>query len=615
MAIPLGSGIMSARQNAARPRAPAAALVVLAAVCGMPPQTASAPPARRVVFVSLDGGADWLVDRFMAEKKAPAFSRIATEGAAADGLLSVWPSLTAAAHATLWTGAPPRAHGISGNQVPVLPALEHTIIEQQSGYLSSVLALEPIWITAARAGRRVLVLQATQGAPFTGQFPDRLLQFDVFANELSRMALVEGSVAAGPYRFAVGDDPASIAAGPEGSVLLSVGDTHAQLAPRAGRRWSGTMRALVGGRSGFFRTGLISYDPGSGAFVLMRGRVSEVVSSEPGERDAFVRSAGTMMDWGLLRLYQRGQLGRTLAEGGDGEAEEVLAEAVSVNQEYADGALAYAAARPWDLLIAYNPGLDLVQHSLLGMLDSESSAYRATLAPRVWPHLEKMFARSADDYIALLRRRFPDAAIVIVSDHGTEGTGRTLYPNAVLAQAGLLALREDGTVDLSRTKALYLEGRPSAITINATSWKSGIVREEERDSVKRAVTAALLGARDPETGGHVVRAVFDAESDGLTLGFGSPGVDLIFDAAPDYATSAALGRPSIAERAVPTGEGEHGPAPFRRKLHGIFYAVGPGIQAGMRLPLVQLTDVAPTVAALLGIPPPAHSIGRPLPLQ
>ena len=57
----------------------------------------------------------------IAEGKAPAFARMAAEGSVAEGLLSVWPSLTASAHATLWTGAPPRVHGVSGNQVPVLP--------------------------------------------------------------------------------------------------------------------------------------------------------------------------------------------------------------------------------------------------------------------------------------------------------------------------------------------------------------------------------------------------------------------------------------------------------------------------------------------------------------
>jgi predicted AlkP superfamily phosphohydrolase/phosphomutase len=574
-----------------------------------------APPAARVILVSLDGGADWLIDRWMAEGKAPAFSKIAEEGAVAEAMIAVWPSLTAPAHATLWTGAPPRVHRIGGNRVPRLPASEHTLLDQQSGYLSTVLAAEPIWTTAARAGRQVLVLQASQGAPFTNQYPDRLLQFDVFANELARMVLVEGSVAAGPHRFTIGDQPASIEPGPGASVHLIVGDQRAQLFARVGRRWSPTMRARMDGKDGFFRAGLASYDSRSGAFVLMRGRVSDIASSHPAERAPFVAAAGTIMDHGLLSMYGRGGFGRTLVQGGDGEAEDMFAEALSVNQEYMDGSLAYAASKPWQLLVAYSANLDVIQHTLMGLIDPASSAYSTDIASRMWPHLEKLFARSADQYLALMRRTFPDATIVVASDHGTEGTGRKFFPNAIFAQAGLLSVGADGTVDLSRTKVLHLDGMGGTVAVNGVEWKAGIVSDGERDAVKREATRALLEARDPHTGAPMVRAVFDAERDGEGLGFGGPAVDLIFDPAPDYAPSAAVGGAANAESSAPLGEGEHGSSPFRRKLHGIFFAAGPGVRAGVRLPVIRSIDVAPTVAALLGIPPPAQSVGQALPIQ
>jgi predicted AlkP superfamily phosphohydrolase/phosphomutase len=605
-----------AQPRTARPvRSFAITLALLALALAWTRGTAGAPPAARVILVSLDGGADWLIDRWMAEGKAPAFSTMAEEGAVAEALLAVWPSLTAPAHATLWTGAPTRTHGVSGNLVPRLPASDHTLLEHQSGYVSSVLAAEPIWITAARAGRQVLVLQASQGAPFTNQYPDRLLQFDVFANELAGMAVVEGSVAAGPHAFTIGDQPASIEAGPDASLYIAVGDGRAQLFPQKGRRWSGTMRVRTGGRDGFFRAGLVSYDRRSGAFVLIRGRVSDISSSHPSERAAFVRATGSIMDHGLLQMYTHGRFGTTLAGGGSGVAEETFAEGLSANQEYMDGALAYAATRPWQLLVAYNPNLDLILHALTGLVDPSSSVCTPEVAARVWPHLERMFARSTDEYIRLMRTRFPDATIVIASDHGMEGTGRKFYPNAIFAQAGLLTLAADGTVDLSRTKVLHLGGMGGTVAVNGLPWKAGVVSDGERDAVKREATRALLDARDPETGAHMVRAVFDAERDGEGLGFGGPGVNLILDPAPDYAPSAAVGRAAIAESSGPVGEGEHGASPFRRKLHGIFFAAGPGVRAGVRLPVINSVDVAPTVAALLGIPPPAHSVGRALPIQ
>ncbi len=93
----------------------------------------SAAPARRVVLISFDAGADWIVDRMLGLGKAPAFAAIAREGAQADAMVSVMPSLTAPAHASLWTGAFPRAHGATDNYIPATPAAEHTLIERRSG--------------------------------------------------------------------------------------------------------------------------------------------------------------------------------------------------------------------------------------------------------------------------------------------------------------------------------------------------------------------------------------------------------------------------------------------------------------------------------------------------
>jgi arylsulfatase A-like enzyme len=44
-------------------------------------------------------------------------------------------------------------------------------------------------------------------------------------------------------------------------------------------------------------------------------------------------------------------------------------------------------------------------------------------------------------------------------------------------------------------------------------------------------------------------------------------------------------------------------------MHGIFVALGRGVPKGVRLPRVRAIDVAPTVARLLGIDPPASSEG------
>jgi hypothetical protein len=187
--------------------------VVVSLACATLPATSQAPAAApRVVLISFDAGADWIVDRMIAVGKAPAFTAMARDGAQADAMISVIPSLTAVAHASLWTGAFPRSHGATDNSMPMAPAALHTLVERRSGYLSDVLRAEPIWDTAARHGKRVMVLQASNGFPFTNRFPDRVTHFDVYANELLRSAMVRGTVGPDGMSFTIGDTPARVTA-------------------------------------------------------------------------------------------------------------------------------------------------------------------------------------------------------------------------------------------------------------------------------------------------------------------------------------------------------------------------------------------------------------------
>lgn len=59
--------------------------------------------------------------------------------------------------------------------------------------------------------------------------------------------------------------------------------------------------------------------------------------------------------------------------------------------------------------------------------------------------------------------------------------------------------------------------------------------------------------------------------------------------------------------------GAHGYDPELPSMHGILYALGRGVPSGARLEAQRAVDVAPTAAALLGIDPPAHAEGRPIP--
>ena len=571
------------------------------------------PPARRVVFVSFDAAADWIVDRLIANGKAPAFAALAREGAQADAMISVSPSLTAVAHASLWTGAFPRMHGITDNYMPKTPPAEHTLLERQSGFLGTALRAEPIWDAAARQGKRVLVAQASQGFPFTNRYPALTRQFDIYANELLASTVVSGSVGDSGLTFSIAETTASLRRGDAGALTLIVGSATATLLVGA---LSPPMAVRVNGVEGLTRVCLLGYDMASGRVLAVRGDVVRLMATDPTAREALLAEAGVTLGEVASGQYSSGRYGPSLAEDGDGSAERHLVTATLANQQYFDGILRYSASQPWDLLVVYVPTMDIAGHALAGMLDPDTPGHDAALAEKVWPYYEEVFARGVDNYVATIRRLLPDATLVIGADHGVEGNRRLWYPNAVLREAGLLVETGNGAADLSKTRAIFLHGHGGGVFVNSTRYKGGIVPERERADVKRRARNALLSARDPESDTPLVRAVIDTDLDGEGLGIGGEvAPDLYPDPTPGYNIGAVTGQRAVVGPARPMGFGAHGPFPSRRRLHGIFYAVGPGVRAGARPGIVRQVDAAPTVARLLGIDPPRDAVGRVLPIE
>jgi predicted AlkP superfamily phosphohydrolase/phosphomutase len=525
------------------------------------------------------------------------------------------PSLTSVAHASIWTGAPPSVTGVAGNAVLLAPPGEHTITDTATGFDSTARHAEPIWETVGRAGRRALVLQATGAWPFPVPPVRGVRLFDIYGDRLAAAQLVTGSLVHGQYPLDTPAGPATLTAIEGGTLRVDVAGRTFTVTPGADRAWTPPIPARIHEVDGSFSIGLLDYSAMTGAFMVVRGSVLRVASSDDAEVEAFRAKTGTLVDEGaFVGWYYRERLGPTLPSNGTGRAEERLVALAVASQSYFDGTLEYAATQSWDLLVCYTPALDEVGHALAGLVDPDSSRSTPALADRAWPYFERAYAATVERFLTSIRQRFPDATVVVTSDHGMEGTGRVVYPNVILRQAGLLELDGSGEIDVSRTRAALLEQRGGLVTLNMIERRSGIIAPSERAAVKRQVTAALLAARDPETGGPVIRGVLDADLDGASLGFSAEaGADLVLDPEPDYAISSDKSGTQVAGASrFAMGEGKHGPLPSRRRLQGIFYAAGPGVAPGLRLPLVHAIDVAPTVTRLLGIQPPAQSTGTPI---
>lgn len=133
---------------------------------------------------------------------------------------------------------------------------------------------------------------------------------------------------------------------------------------------------------------------------------------------------------------------------------------------------------------------------------------------------------------------------------------------------------------------------------------------EEREEVLRRAEEVLLAVRDPATGRPVVTRVFRPEElPGLGIG-GPRGGDLYFDLAPGYYASAAPASDVVGPSRTSWGRGGHGFWPERRDMHAIFYAAGPGLRSGVRIPGIRHVDIAPTLARAVGLPAPADACGH-----
>lgn len=602
----------------------------------------------RAILVSLDGSAAGLLDDAVARGVMPSLARLRQRGASATSSLSTLPAKTAAGHAALFTGAWSDRNGIAGNDVSV-PG--ESVLASDDGYTSTHLLAEPLWVTAARQGLDASVVSATQTFPFSpfleerrfgGNYGHGLTLMNAYqgvqlpdhvytAAELARREAgewlgelpahdgtaqeIEFEVAGARIDGLLYDDPADPTRGldtlylgldrdPRGGIVLKPSPPRGSDASAfAGL----TLRVGGGDAAAYFRLFELSAD--GSRILLYRSGVHLLRSSRPRIEAAAYQASGGFVGNGASRAYERGELGPPLWKGGDGAAERRYLESVALVARQltrlADFALDRTAR---DLLVTYLPYPDEALHVWSGYLDPSLPAHDPALASRLRGFLDDVL-KVADGYVGHLAARADERTLLAVAgDHGMAGTSRLLRPNVALAQAGLAALDARGSIDLARTKAVYFPGNSGFVLINRRSRPGGIVAPEEEDGVRAAVVSALRGVHEPAGGRPVVLDVLDARAAaGREPSFGGAnGGDLYLSLAAGYDVSASLRGPVVEEIAP---RGAHGLNPERPELQSGFVVAGPGVAAGVSLGPIRQIDVAPTLAALLGLDPPAQATG------
>ena len=223
----------------------------------------------------------------------------------------------------------------------------------------------------------------------------------------------------------------------------------------------------------------------------------------------------------------------------------------------------------------YFTGLDHVQH--------ESGPYSAN----AFAALEEI-----DDLIGQVRTAAERsgggrAVICVVSDHGFIRVEKELNLNAALRQAGLIEL--DGL------------GKPKSW--QASAWISGgsaaILLKDPLDNGLRKKTREVLKRLADDPGSGIYRILEGSEIRKLE---GFPEAAFVVGLRKGYRLGGDLKAPVT--RSI-TPAGTHGFLPEFPEMDASFFLAGPGVPAGRELGRIDMRDIAPTLAKLLGLTLPS----------
>jgi Type I phosphodiesterase / nucleotide pyrophosphatase len=185
----------------------------------------------------------------------------------------------------------------------------------------------------------------------------------------------------------------------------------------------------------------------------------------------------------------------------------------------------------------------------------------------------------------------PQTRIVIVSDHGFLNITHSVNLNIPFVQAGLIQFG----------KHAGYEGETTVVTAwKAQLWSAGgvtaVMLHDPADTATKVQVREILNkiAADPNDG---IDKVLDAEQIGEYGGF--PGASYLIVMKPGYTMGPAQSGPLVVAQSAL--KGSHGFWPQFTEMHSSFFILGAGVERGRDLGTIDMRQIAPTVARILGV--------------
>jgi predicted AlkP superfamily pyrophosphatase or phosphodiesterase len=202
--------------------------------------------------------------------------------------------------------------------------------------------------------------------------------------------------------------------------------------------------------------------------------------------------------------------------------------------------------------------------------------------------IDGMLARLAEQEL----RNYPNAVVVIVSDHGFAKVDHATNLYIPFIQVGLIQIDKSPS------------GAPVVKLWKAQPWIAGcmapIVLHDPADSATRDAARSLLDilAADPANG---IEAILDHNA--VTALGGFPDAPFVVTFRPGYCNGGAISGPLVTDS---TQKGTHGYNPATTpEMRASFFVTGQGIALGRDLGVVDMRQIAPALAQLLGVSLPS----------
>lgn len=635
------------------------------------PAALLAQPARRAIVVSYDSFNEARVAGLLGDA-VPTFRAMTRDAACTDGARPMFPSLTAASHAAIWTGAWGNVNGISGNRL-MLPASDSgSVMATGDGFRFEHLNAEPAWISFARQGRRVVGLHVTQ-APDVPGYPwradreamraaatealarpgtwvlngyndkidearvfteadlpprpvgtwDALRRLPATARPLHELAWTVGRDSAFALVVATGSTADRLFVSLGTRDLARAVEVRAREAEPAGptdplaRHFSAPLAVRAQAGRGFVRWRLFALAADGARFTVFQPEVSVVSANRPDVADAHDAAVEGFHGNGAGFLWMRGRLGPTYRAGGDGTAERRYLETVelSVSSSLRGVEWAWKHGRP-DALLTYLSVGDAVDHDVWGDAQPAPGVIADTARVRRARAVRAAVWALADRHLAHLRRLVrtqPGTAIFVTGDHGMRATWKRLRVNVALAEAGLLGIDTVVSARGPRADTLVRVNPKRSRVVSPTGYWITANTTARGGPVPLDSTEAVLGAA-----ADALRRIRDLDGAPVVTGVRRPvsedSLGLGGPAGGDLYWDVRDGWSVSADVRGPAigtdrdPSGAHGFTSTDLDMQTAFCAWGPGIPTG-RHGAGRIIDVMPTVAEWLRASPPADARG------